>query len=90
MSSATAISKLRSGLRRQKDERSDQITDRDSLQHAGNTNRSELKIRKAVEKQSETKDDRAAFDDFEIQVAFYIPLFNAPRKCERDRNTDDK
>src|SRR6185437_8433356 len=51
---------------------------------------SELKVREAVEKQTEAKNDRAAFDYFEKQIASDVSVFNAACERERDRNTDDK
>ena len=81
---------LSSDLSRQEDKRRNQVTERDPLQHSGNPNCRQLKIRKRVEKQAETKNDRRAFDDFEIQVALTCALFDATRKCERDRYADNK
>jgi hypothetical protein len=49
-----------------------------------------LKIWKAIEKQPEAKNDRGAFDYFEIQVALDSAFFYATRESECDRNTDDK
>ena len=82
--------KLCPDLRRQKDQRRYQVTDRDPLQHAGDADGSELKIWKAVEKQSEAKNDRGAFDYLEIQVTLDSSLFNTTRKRKRDRNADDE
>src|SRR5262245_43589716 len=49
-----------------------------------------MKVREAVEKQAQSEDDRAALDDFEIQIAFDAALFDAPCKRERDRDADDE
>jgi hypothetical protein len=49
-----------------------------------------LKIWKAVEKQSESKNDCGAFDYFEIQVALDAAFLHATRESECDRNTNDE
>src|ERR1051325_7433990 len=81
---------LSSDFRGQKNQRRDQITDRDALKDTRNADRREWKIREAVEKQSESKDDGGALDDFEIQVAFDASFLDAPRERECNRNTDDE
>src|SRR5262249_5002098 len=55
-----------------------------------NAYRSEWEIRKAIEKQPESEDDRGAFDYFQIKVAFDTAFFHASRESECDRNTDDE
>ena len=52
--------------------------------------RYKLEIRKTVEKQTETKNDRRAFEHLEVQVAFDCALFDTTRESEGDRHADDE
>ena len=81
---------LRPDFRVQKNDRSKEITDGDALQHAGNANSRELKIRKACEKNSQRENDQRAPDDLQVKIALAAAAFNATAKREWNRHANDE
>jgi hypothetical protein len=60
------------------------------LQHAGNANRREIKVRKARQKLSQQKDDCGSIEDFEEERATSIATFYSLSKRERNGDPNDK
>src|SRR5713101_5731647 len=54
----------------QENNRREEVADGDALQHAGNANRREMKVREAGEKLAQQKDDNRAIDDLEQESLF--------------------
>src|SRR6266480_3994490 len=67
-----------------KNDRRKEVTDGDSLQHAGNANRREMKVRKAREEFSEQKDDDRAIENLEEESLEFVAALDALDKTERD------
>src|SRR5260370_3727893 len=80
--------RARSGF--DKDDRREEVTDRDALQHAGNAHRREMKVRKAGEEFSEQEDNHRAIENLEKEGLEFVTSLDALTKAERDRYADDE
>src|SRR5688572_24288308 len=73
----------------EKNQRSDEITDRDALQNARDAPGSEFKKRKQVQKRADQKNHRRAAQNFQIDVARHA-FFDALAQSDGNRDADDK
>src|SRR3982750_171101 len=73
---------LRPPLRLDEDDGGDEITDRDALQHAGDTNVREIVVRKAVEQQAKAEDDACALEDLFQKIGPVVAIGDTARKRE--------
>src|SRR6266480_2579538 len=64
--------------------RREEVADGYALQHAGNANRREMKVRKAREKFSEQENDDRAIENLEKEGLEFVTALDALDKTERD------
>src|SRR5260370_2665748 len=71
-------------------DRREEVTNRYALQHAGNTNRREIKVRKAGEEFSEQKDDGRAIENLEEEGLELVAALDTFAEPQRYRYADDE
>src|SRR6185503_2823557 len=81
---------LCSEFRVEKNDRGEEVTDGDALQHTWNAILREPEIRQSVEKQADHEDDQRALDDLDVNVALAAAALEALGERERYCYADDE
>src|SRR5258707_1006644 len=82
--------RLRAQSRFDENDRREEVADGDALQHAGNPNRREMKVRKTGEKLAQQKNDNRAIKNLEKEGLEFVAALDPFAETEWNRHPNDK